>query len=166
MKKPLQYAGQAVFFVAVAALIGHFSKAPTYQTFDDTKALIRLSFTHSGEREVECRKLSREEIAKLPPNMRKSVSCPRRRVPVVVELVIDGEEIYSASLPSSGLSGDGPSRVYEAFPVEAGPHHIIVRVRDSRRTEGFDYTRESNVVLKPREKYVVDFRSEQGIVFY
>lgn len=166
MTNPLRYLGQAAFFVVVAALIGHFSHAPTYQTFDDTKALIRLSFTHSGEREVECRKLSSKEIAKLPPNMRKPTSCSRRRVPVIVELVIDGEEIFAASLPSSGLSGDGPSRVYEAFPVEAGPHHIVVRVRDSRRTEGFDYMRESNVVLKPREKYVVDFRSEQGIVFY
>lgn len=166
MSKPFKYLGQAIFFAAVALLLGHFSHAPTYQTFDDSKALIRLSFTHSGDREVECRKLSAKEIAKLPPNMRKSLSCPRRRVPVVVELEIDGEKIYAASLSPSGLSGDGPSRVYEAFPVNAGSHNIVVRIRDSRRTEGFDYTREVDIELSPQEKFVVDFRSEQGIVFY
>ena len=34
--------------------------------------------------------------------------------------------------------------------------------RDSARREGFDYTRSTDIELKPRQNFVVDFRAEAG----
>jgi hypothetical protein len=61
-----------------------------------------------------------------------------------------------------GLSGDGPSAVYRRLPVAAGDHQLEVRLRDSARTEGFDYHHQAQVTLGPREIMVVDFRAEMG----
>ena len=87
---------------------------------------------------------------------------PTARVPVTVELEIDGERVYDAALPASGLAHDGPSSVYERFAVPAGAHVIRVRLRDTAREHGFDYERTADVRLAPRQSFVIDFRAELG----
>ena len=39
---------------------------------------------------------------------------------------------------------------------------LVARLRDSRRTEGFDYVREADVTLEPRQHLIVDFHSKAG----
>jgi hypothetical protein len=39
---------------------------------------------------------------------------------------------------------------------------VTARLRDSARTEGFDYTRSTEVELKPRQNFVVDFHAATG----
>lgn len=63
-------------------LVGYFALNPTLVRHAPETALIKMSFTHGGERVVECRRLSREEMLALPPNMRKREDCPRERHPV------------------------------------------------------------------------------------
>jgi hypothetical protein len=94
--------------------------------------------------------------------MRRPLDCPRERLPVVVELVADGKVLLQAALPPSGLSGDGPSQVYHRFLVEAGPHEITARLRDSDRTEGYDYERSATLELRPAQNFVIDFRADAG----
>ena len=77
-------------------------------------------------------------------------------------LEIDGERVYDAALPASGLAHDGPSSVYERFAVPAGAHVIRVRLRDTAREHGFDYERTADVRLAPRQSFVIDFRAELG----
>jgi hypothetical protein len=60
----------------------------------------------------------------------------------------------------TGIAGDGPSRVYERFVLPAGEHDIAVRMRDTARSEGFDYRREGRNVLAPDQMFVIDFRAE------
>jgi hypothetical protein len=81
-----RYVGQAVAYAAFLALLGFFATAPAYSPIDPNAAMIKLSFIHVGQRKVECRKMSPEEIARLPPNMRLTLDCPRERLPVLVVL--------------------------------------------------------------------------------
>jgi len=124
--------------------------------------MLKLSFMHVGQRKVECRKLNAEEIARLPPNMRLTLDCPRERLPVLVELELDGKLMLRRELAASGLSHDRASSIYQKFVVAPGRHQVSARLRDSTRTEGFDYTRSTEVELKPRQNFVVDFRAEAG----
>ncbi|MBT5414797.1 MAG: hypothetical protein HOH66_07665 [Rhodospirillaceae bacterium] len=162
MTRIARYLGQIAVYALFAAVIGYFSNSPAYTHLPADRALIKLSFSHGGAPISECRRLSAEEIAALPPNMRRPLDCPRERVPVVVELTIDGDVLYSASLPPAGLSGDGQSRVYTQFVVPPGPHRVRVRLRDTARTEGFDYEAVRELELRPLQNFVIDFRAERG----
>ncbi|MDA7948582.1 MAG: hypothetical protein MPJ78_14035 [Hyphomicrobiaceae bacterium] len=158
----LQYAGQAIVYAAVAAFIGYFASRPLYQQFPDGQAQIKLSFAHGAARTRECRRLTPQEIAKLPPNQRRPNTCDRARVDMHVQLDLDGEVIYDARLPPTGLAGDGPARVYKKFVVPAGPHTLIARLRDTREATGFNYETRRDVELAPGQNLAVDFKADAG----
>jgi hypothetical protein len=162
MNKVGKVTGQIIFYGVVAALIAYFSTSPTYRTFADNDALIKLSFAHGGKRKGECRRLSREELQKLAPNMRKPVSCPRERLPVFVKLEIDGAVRLENSYAPTGLSGDGPSNVYAKFNVTSGRHSLVVRMRDSKKAEGYDYSLRQTIDLAPRQNLAIQFRADRG----
>lgn len=149
----------SVIVVAAAALL---SAWPDYRTLPPDQAVLKLSFTHGGDRSASCRDRTEEELAKLPANMRKTQVCERRRPPVAVELVLDGAELFAATLPPSGIAGDGPSRVYEKFMLPAGPHEIAVRMRDTPRETGFDHEAARSVTLAPGQNFVIDFDANAG----
>jgi hypothetical protein len=158
----LRYLGQVLFFAVVALVIGWFSARPPYARVPPDSALIKLSFAHGAEKKGECRKLSQEELAQLAPNMRRPTICPRERLPVDVEVVIDGALVYAERLPPTGLSGDGPSRTYARFVIPAGEHHLILRLRDTGRADGFDYETERRVTLAAGQNLAVDFDPIRG----
>jgi hypothetical protein len=154
--------GQVLVLTALFAMVALFSDWPRYQQLAPETAIIKLSFTHGSNRQAECRRRTAEELARLPPNMRKPLECPRGRRAVYVEFDVDGRPLLRASLPPSGLSGDGPSRIYQKFLVPIGAHSVVVRMRDTPRTEGFDYEKSGDVVLATNQNLVVDFRAEAG----
>ena len=125
-------------------------------------AVVMLTFVHGADRKAECRRLTAEEIQKLPPNMRRVQECPRGRRPVYVELDLAGRTVFQASLPPTGIAGDGPSKVYERFVVPAGSYDIAARMRDTPRTDGFDHERRAIVTLTADQLFVIDFRTESG----
>jgi hypothetical protein len=158
----VRYLGQFAAYALFAALIGYFAQAPDYVYRPADGAEIKLSFSHGGQKKGGCRQLTAEEIAKLPPNMRRTQSCPRERVPVVIEMDVGGLVSYREVLPPSGLAGDGPSRAYRRFNLPPGRHRVALRLRDSERTVGFDYERVVEFDLRARQNFVVDFRPEAG----
>lgn len=158
----LRYIGQAVILALFAAVLGYFAAGPAYTAFPSDRALIKLSFSHGGGAKGGCRRLTSEELAKLPPNMRRPTQCPRERVPLVIELVLDENVLFRGARPPTGLSGDGPSRVYERFVVAPGTHRLVVRLRDTARTEGFDHEYATEITLRPQQSLAVDFRPETG----
>ena len=147
--------------IVVLCLVG-FAAWPVYRQIPQGSAVVVLTFVHSAGRKVACRRLTSQEIAKLPPNMRRALDCPRERRPVYVELDLGGHNIYRASLAPTGIAGDGPSRVYHRFVVPAGEHSIAVRMRDSARAAGFDHERQGRVTLAPDQMFAIDFRSGNG----
>ena len=166
MIKPLQYLGQGVVYGLFALGIGYFATSPTYTAIDPDKALIKLSFAHGGATITPCRKRTREEMKALAANMRAPNICPRQRVPLHVRLSLDGKVIAENTLPPTGLRGDGPSKTYQRFVVSAGAHTIIAELRDSRRTEGFDYKSTKEITLKPGQSLSIDFKAAQGGFIY
>lgn len=160
MTRVLQWLGQGFVVILLMVVIGVLVDTPAYTSFPADQAMIRLSFSHGGAR--DCRERTAEELAALPPNMRSPTICARERLPLLVELDLDGEPLYHRVLPATGLRGDGPARVYEGFPVAPGSYTIAARLRDSAREEGFDYTREAQVTLEPRQNLVIEFRSDAG----
>jgi len=160
--RPLAWVGQLLLYGVFALVIGVFSRWPVYRHLAADESLIKLSFTHAGKRVAECRQLSAEELAKLPPNMRAPTRCERERAPVRVEVDIDGASAFSLAAAPSGLSKDGASSVYRRLKVAAGTHRIAVRLKDSAGASGFDYRREAVVTLAPAQILVIDFDAEKG----
>ena len=162
MTNAARYLGQGVLYALVAATLGYFSTAPSYTHFPPDQAMVRLSFTHGADPRGPCRQLTAEEMGQLAPNMRVPTVCPRERLPVHVELELDGVLLYKAALPPTGLNSDGPSRAYEAFAVPPGRHILTARLRDTDRSEGFDYDVSTEVDLVPGRHLVIDFRADIG----
>lgn len=156
------WVGQVLLYALFAAVIGVFSHWPVYQHLPADQALIKVSFSHTGKPLGECRKLGEAELARLPPNMRAPMSCPRERSPVTVELDIGGRPALRRTAAPSGLSRDGASAVYQRLVVPAGEQRIAVRLNDDARGAGFAYQREAVVRLAPAQVLVIDFDATRG----
>ena len=162
MNRVLRLVGQFVVIAALFAGVAWLSDRPIYRQIPSDSGIIMLTFVHGADRKGECRRLTPEEIAKLAPNMRRVQDCPRVRRSLYVELDIDGRNIYRASLPPTGIAGDGPSRVYQRFVMPAGKYEIAVRMRDTARDNGFDHERHGTVDFTPSQMFVIDYRPESG----
>jgi len=162
MSRALRLSGQFAVIATLFAAVAWLSDHPTYRQIPEGSALMMLTFVHGADRRGECRRLSPEEIAKLPPNMRRVQDCPRARRPIYVELDVDGRNVYRASLPPTGIAGDGPSRVYQRFVLPARAYDLTVRMRDTARSEGFDHERRDTIDLVAGQLLVIDYRPESG----
>ena len=160
MLEPRFIIGQLIAYSLFAVGLGYFSNSPSYTYHDPEKALVMVSFSHASERKEDCRKFTQEELNELAPNMRRPMDCPRERVPIFVEVIMNGKILLSKSYNPTGLAKDGAVSVYESIPVEAGKHEFITKLRDSRRKEGFDYQANVSVNLNPKQLYVIDFRKD------
>jgi len=158
----VRYLGQAGFFVTLAAGVGLLASRPMLEYFPADSAQIKLSFAHGSHRVAECRRLTVEEIAKLPPKERRPNTCARERLPIRVQILVDERPIYDAVLQPTGFARDGPARVYQKFRVPPGRHEITARLRDSDRHEGFDHEQRVTVELAPLQNLAIDFRSDHG----
>jgi hypothetical protein len=162
MSRTLRLAGGFVVIMALFAAVAWLSDRPAYRQIPQGSAVMMLTFVHGADRRGECRRLSPEEIAKLPPNMRRVQDCPRGRRPIYIELDVDGRNVFRASLPPTGIAGDGPSRVYQRFVLPARKYDVDVRMRDTARSEGFDHERHETVEVVPNQLFVIDYRPESG----
>jgi hypothetical protein len=154
---------QGLFLAGAMAFIGYFSAAPVYTHMPTDMAMVKVSFSHGAERVEPCVKRTREELMALPPNMRKPMSCSRARLPLIVQVILDGKEVVDETLPPIGIAKDGKAKIYRRINVEPGMHTLYVGIRDSRRKEGYDYVFEERVRLEPRQNLVVDFHGDKGI---
>jgi hypothetical protein len=152
-------AGGAVSLTLVLAT-ALFSFWPNWQSMAPDAALMRLSFAASGGR--ECRDRTAGELAKLPPNMRSAQLCGRRRAPVYVEMDLNGKRYLARELMPSGLSGSGPSRIYQRFELAAGTYDVALRLRIDPTQEGFSATAERRVTLAPGQSMAIDYDAEAG----
>ncbi len=155
-------AGQALVYALAAGVVGWLSSAPAYQHHDPALALVKLALEHAGQRVQECRRYTPEELAALAPNMRRPLDCQRARVPLRLELDIDGVTRYAAGLPPTGIADDGPAQAYVRLPLAPGRHVLTARLRDSRRSGGYDYETTAEVELAPMQLLVIGFDKGRG----
>jgi hypothetical protein len=157
--------GQGVTYLAFAAVIGYLSNAPAYEYLAKDHGVVKLAFSHPGQRIGKCpelEELTPEQRKKLPPGTRVRPNCPRERVPVYVEIEIDGKKVFGGASKPAGLSKDGVSRFYERFTLPAGQHSFVLRMRDSTRPEGFDYEDAREATLAPGQNLVILFDKKTG----
>lgn len=166
MPRPLHLVVQLLAYAAFAGVIGYFSQAPAYRYGSQEMAVVKVSISHATQRVEPCITLTPEEIAELAPNMRNSLSCPRERQALQLELDVDDKTVLRVDEPPSGLWGDGPALVYRRFELPAGTHRLAVRLRDSGRAEGWDYRDEIVADLTAGRYFTVKFRPEiEGFIF-
>jgi hypothetical protein len=158
----IRYLVQFAAFVTFALFVGYFSASPPYQYAQAESAVVKLSLSHATDRVVPCTLLTPEEIAALAPNMRRSESCVRARLPLGIELDIDGQNVLSMQAQPTGLWGDGPASIYQRFDLPPGQYRMEVRLRDTARTEGWDYTLVEDVTLTAGRYLTITFRAENG----
>lgn len=154
---PARFAALALFFAGAVSL----SNWPAHRSLPEGVGVLTVSFSHGADRSALCRKATPEELAALPPNMRRPEICPRERPPISLELDIDGVRAFDAEVPPSGFGRDGPSRVHERFVLPVGDHEIALRMRD-RPGEAFDWHDNRTVSVGSADNRVIDFRAAAG----
>jgi hypothetical protein len=162
MHRAVRYAAQAVAYLAFAATLGYFATMPPYHYASPDLATIKVSLSHAAARVKPCVQLTPEQIAEFAANMRRTESCERERLPLVLELDIDGVPVRRLTAVPTGIWNDGPSSVYERFMVQPGAHNISVRLRDTARAEGWDYEHSDTVVLEAGRYFTITFKAENG----
>ncbi|MDH5437233.1 MAG: hypothetical protein OEX83_10775 [Gammaproteobacteria bacterium] len=162
MVSKLKYIGQAFAFMVFIAFIGYFSRYPSFSHTTDEQASIKLTLNHSGKLEGECHKRSEEELAKLAPNMRAPLDCPRKRSPIQLKLTLDDEILYQDTLIPFGLRGDGESSVYKRFTVKAGQHRLQIHMKDDIRSKDFNYSFDQQINLDVSRVLVITFDNLTG----
>ncbi|MFA5522197.1 MAG: hypothetical protein WCY98_09740 [Castellaniella sp.] len=159
---PLQWFGQFLLYGLFALTIGVFTQWPAYHPIAADEAVIKVSVARLGEPVGECRRLSEEELAKLPPNMRDPIQCPRERSPLSMAVVLDGKSVLERVAQPGGVSRDGAAAIYERVVVPVGEHRITVRFTNDVRPGARAYEHESTVSLTPGQVLVIDFDPERG----
>ena len=162
MRSVFSFLLRITLYAAFAAAVGWFATMPPYRYADPAMASVKVSLSHAADRVEPCVQLTPEQIAELAMNMRQTEACERERLPLYVEIEIDGEIVFSLVAEPSGLWSDGPSSVYERFDVEPGAHTITARLRDTARSDGWDYEETGDVLLEPGRYFTVTFKAGTG----
>lgn len=162
MDKVTRYTIQAALYALFAIVVGYFSTSPAYRYLEPDQGLLRLSFKHPGKTKADCRKRTAEELARLQPQLRTEMDCPRERSPVRVRVELDGSVLYDDSFSPAGLERDGASSGYRRLPIGAGAHTLRVQFNDDVRIEGFNFERAARLEIKPGQVVLIDFNPAQG----
>ncbi len=124
MSAALRPAGVLVALLATAAL-GALSRVP-YTGRRGTDAYVRLAWRTRGERVETCRRLSPEELARIPAHMRREEECVGHILPYRLEVTLDDSLATRDSVASKGARADRPLYVFQEFPVAPGRHRLSV----------------------------------------
>ena len=160
----LRYLLQAFNYAVFMALIWYFASSPSVTLIGDDESMITVAFSHAGATRHECRRLSQEELMKLPPNMRKPEDCPRERSPIIIEALLDGEKVFSKTMQPPGIFSDGGVNVYYSSRVPAGKHSLEIKMDDSVREEGFNHELTKDIEIDPRQILLIEFEPLKGFI--
>ena len=158
----LRYLLQAFNYTLFMALIWYFATSPSVRVIEDDEAMITVAFGHAGETLKACRRLSQEELMKLPPNMRKPEDCPRERSPIIIDALLDGKTIFSKTMLPPGIFSDGSVNIYYNSKIPAGKHRFEIKMDDSVRKQGFDHRLIQDIDIKPAQIMLVEFDNLKG----
>jgi hypothetical protein len=154
-------AAQALLYAAFLGGVGYFASRPQYHQLAPGQALIRLTVSHAAQPAAPCRKRTPEELAKLAPNMRAPLDCPRARAPVTLELALDDAPVERIVAQASGLAHDGPATIYRRVEVPAGAHRIRARLADNAAGR-FDHDASRTLELAAGRVLTIDFNAAAG----
>ena len=157
MNKAIKIVMQALSYTVFCLIIYFLSTQPAYNYLEQDQAEIKLAFKHASQRIKPCIKRTRKELLKLPPNMRKANDCTRERAVVQVKITLDGEVIANKEFIPPGLHQDATVFAYSKLPLPVGNRLLEVSMRDSARTEGYDYHLEKRLNITTGQALVIGF---------
>jgi len=113
--------------VAVAALfgLGALSRAP-YTADRAEHAVLRLTWRARSERVEECRRLTPEELERLPVHMRQEERCEGRVLSYRLRVSLDGVRAVDELVHAAGARHDRPLYVFRDLTLEPGSHALVV----------------------------------------
>lgn len=120
--------------VAVAAL-AVLAGVP-YAADPAQHGVLRLAWRARGERVQRCRRLSAEELAKLPVHMRppNEEVCERGITPYRLRVSVDDSLAVDELVRAGGAESDRPLFVFHELAVPPGVHHLsLVFAREDDR---------------------------------
>ena len=153
---------QAVNYTLFMAMVWYFSFNPPYTQLENEEAVVTLAFGHAAKRVSECNIISPEELAKLAPNMRKPMDCPRERSAVTIELRLDGKLAVQEVFEAPGLYKDQSVDIYRNIQVPQGEHLLSVWMNDDVNVKGPTYRFEQTVRLQPMQRLVLRFDANKN----
>jgi len=130
--------GGGIMLFLPIVFIGIFSTWPSYQFYGPDESQLLLSFKKRTVKEHLCDEKELEaynvEMESLPKHMRaRGRECgSRARVPLEVNIWLDGEKSISKVIKPAGIHSDGVVFVFEKFTFKSGPHDIKITVRDQK----------------------------------
>jgi hypothetical protein len=152
------YLAQALLYGLFFAPIVYFTHLPTYTHVEPDMAILKVAVRHAGAVVGECTPIVGAEYDKLPANMKRPENCPRERSPLQLELILDGETLYRATVPASGLHSDGVSSMHQRFEVPAGQYHLELRMNDDVTISEPNWLLAQDIDLQPAQVMVATFK--------
>jgi hypothetical protein len=92
-------------------------------------ARVRLSWSGRPERIEQCRRLTDEELAKLPQHMRLRTKCDGHLASYLLAVTIDGQLMLSDTLRGGGLRHDRPIHLFTELEALPGERRVHVEIR-------------------------------------
>lgn len=123
-----------VVAAAAAATTAWLSQAPLRDSAPD-QGLIRLAFGVRAEQLEHCRRVSADELAKLPPHMRQTVICEGHSAHYRLRAWVDARPMVDVELTGGGVQHDRPIHALEDIPVAPGTRHLRVEWRRIERPD-------------------------------
>lgn len=160
--KPGNLLLQALSYTVFMVVVWYLSVAPVVQPIGEDQSMVVVAFKHAGQTREKCRKATTAEMGNQAANMRMLTICPRERSPILLEVLMDGDILFTRTENPPGLYADGSVNLYLSTKVLAGKHSFAVRMNDSVRDPEYRYTYAKEVLLKPSQIIVISFNSEHG----
>jgi len=115
----------AAMVVVTGGALAALSLTP-YTAEPGERALVRLAWRARGERVRECRRLSADDLSRLPPHMRQEEVCERRVLPYRLRVDVDGARVVDQHVRAGGAREDRPLFVFHDLAVTPGTHHLRI----------------------------------------
>ena len=98
--------------------------------------------------------------------MKRERVMERRRNPVRMQVLVDGNKILSKTYEPGGLWGDGNSIAIERLEMPRGTHHVEVRIGETADPEEWSHRAESELTFSDTQRRVVLFHRVQGFTWH
>ena len=110
---------------ATAGLVG-LSRVP-WTAHPGEQGQLRLAWRFPSERVQACRKLTPDELAKLPVHMRRGEVCEGGLRPYRLEVWVDDRPVADDTIRAAGAHADRPLFVLREFDLAPGRHEARIR---------------------------------------
>ncbi|MBI4827865.1 MAG: hypothetical protein HY804_03510 [Nitrospinae bacterium] len=172
MKQPKLNPLGAAALVAPLLLVYYFSTSPAYHFHEPGDTQMVVSFKTLTANLTLCGEEEQKEFEETASHrrshmQRKSRVCgSRERVPLRLDVWLDGQQLTGELIQPSGLQADGVTFVFKRYTFPAGAHAVKVAAQDYRADgSGQKTVFERTLALDAARVTVIDYDPERQSFF-